>query len=358
MYIKSLTLKNYRNYMEQTVTFSDGLNVIYGSNASGKTNLVEAIYYSSIGKSPRTTKDKELILWGEKFAYIKINLSKKYREHIIEIYLDESNKKRIMVDKIPITKMCDLMGIINVVFFSPDEMNIIKESPQDRRRFMDISLSQQKKSYYVNLTTYNKIIAQRNKLIKTTFEKETLINTLPIWDMQMARVGTKIIKERYEFIEKLNKISKIKHSGLTNGGEQLNIEYECKLKITDTLEDDYLKILKQNYEKDIFLGYTTEGCHRDDLKITINEIDVRKYGSQGQKRTTALSMKMAEVEMFIAETGEKPILILDDVLSELDSSRQGQLIKESYGIQTLLTCTGYDGKCEKKIEIVKGKAKL
>ena len=353
--IIGISLKNYRNYKSEVIKFTDGLNVISGTNASGKTNLVEAIYYTGLGKSPRTSKDKELIKWENDSAYIMIKLKKKYITHIIEIMIDNNGKKRILIDKIPVRKINELIGILNVVYFSPDELDIIKESPIERRKFLDISLSQQKKIYFNNLVRYNKIIAQRNKLIKNNRDIKIIKENLPIWDSQLSRIGASIIKDRYEYVEKLSKITMVEHSMMTQGKENLIITYESKIKygsLTE-MENNFNKLLTDSYDKDINLGYTSVGSHRDDLSIKINDIDVRKFGSQGQKRTTALSLKLAEVKMF-TELGEKPVLILDDVLSELDEYRQKALLSVVSEVQTFLTCTQYEGEYNNKIIIEKG----
>lgn len=357
MKIESLTLQNFRNYENESITFSDGLNIIIGNNASGKTNMVESIYYAGLGKSPRTAQDKELIKWNTTFAYFKVILSKKYRKHTIEIHIDAFGKKRIAIDKIPVRKISDLIGTLNVVYFSPDELDIIKESPILRRRFLDISLSQQKKSYFNALLRYNKILAQRNKLLKIERNEQVIKDTLPIWDIQLAEVGTEIIIARYEFCEKLKEITKQIHSELTCSEENLFLEYESKIKYSSVQEmkEQYIKLLQEGWDKDINLKYTTTGCHRDDICIKIDGVEVRKYGSQGQKRTTALSLKLAEVKLFEMEVGEKPVLILDDVLSELDEKRQNKLIDYIKNTQTLLTCAQYDGGFDKLIRVKDGK---
>ena len=356
MIIKKVQLTNFRNYQRQDITFSDGLNIIAGNNASGKTNLVESIYYVGLGKSPRTFQDKELIKWNNENAYIKVEVSKKYRSHFIEINIDKQGKKRIAIDKIPVKKINELIGMVNVVYFSPDEMDIVKESPVLRRNFLNISLSQQKKSYYNTLVRYNKVLAQRNKLLKDCYDIKTIKETLPIWDSQLAELGSLIINERYEFCKKMQIVIEKIHKELTCGEENLIIEYESKIAQDDlkVMKENFIKLLENSYDKDIHLKYTSVGCHRDDINIKINDIEVRKFGSQGQKRTTALSLKLSEVKMFELETGEKPILILDDVLSELDNSRQSKLLEHIRGVQTLLTCTSYSGECEKTIIVKDG----
>lgn len=357
MKVENLTLQNFRNYENESIAFSDGLNIIIGNNASGKTNMVESVYYAGLGKSPRTQQDKELIKWNSTFAYFKLQVKKKYRSHIIEIHIDSLGKKRIAIDKIPVRKISDLIGVLNVVYFSPDELDIIKESPVERRKFLDISLSQQKKSYFNALVRYNKVLAQRNKLLKMERDEKVILDTLPIWDMQLAQIGTEIIRQRYEFCEKLREITKQIHFEITDGKEDLFLEYESKIKcdLPEKMQEEYLKKLEEAREKDLNLRYTTVGCHRDDILIKINDVEVRKYGSQGQKRTTALSLKLAEVKLFEQEIGEKPVLILDDVLSELDDNRQNKLIEYIKNTQTLLTCAQYDGGFDKMIKVKEGK---
>lgn len=360
MKAESLKLTNYRNYTTCEVNFTDGLNIICGRNAAGKTNLIESVYYCGLGKSPRTPRDKEIICWGADFAMIRLTMSDRFRKHIIEIYIDAQGKKRAAIDKIPIKRISDLLGVMKIVFFSPDELDIIKLSPVERRRFMDISLSQQKKVYYANLVTYNKIIAHRNKLLKTTRDEKVIKDNLPIWDVQLARVGADITYDRYEYIDKLKLFAAQWQNKLTDGKEKLEIEYESKTPFTQKAEmrERLIKDLSESYDKDIKLQYTTCGSHRDDIKITLNGVDVRKYGSQGQKRSAALAMKLAEVDYFKQETGESPVLILDDVLSELDEQRQKALIEGTKGIQTLLTCTEYQGSKNNMVIVDNGKVLL
>lgn len=358
MYIKDIRLINYRNYTDQSFCFSEGLNVIYGDNASGKTNLVEAVLLSSIGKSLRTSRDKDLINWDFTSCSISITLSKKYRDYKIDISIDSSGKKSFFLDRVPITKIADLMGIINVVFFSPDELAIIKESPVERRRFMDIAISQQKKSYFTDLIDYNRILDQRNKALKTYHNHSSLRDILPIWDIQLAKIGTRIINNRYIFIDKLKERAAVIHSSITNAAESLTLSYESKLSRSSCLimEDDFLSQLTANIDKDIKLSYTQIGPHRDDISIISNNIDVRKFGSQGQQRTAALSLILSEISVIEAERGEKPILILDDVLSELDSSRCDVLLSFSHSLQTLLTSTSAVATADKLIHISHGKS--
>lgn len=360
MHIKSLSITNFRNYNEEKISFYKGLNVLSGVNASGKTNLLEAIYLSGIGKSPRTAQDKELIMWGKDYLYVSLEVEKKYHTHKIEIHIDNHLNKRIAIDGMPILRVGELMGVLNVIYFSPDELKMIKESPKERRRFMDISLSQQKKTYFYNLQRYTRILDQRNKLLKTTRTYEALSDMLPVWDIQLSDVGADIILSRIDFLDKLNIHAREQHNLLTDYKENLALQYESDVtgESKEIIKEQLLNILEKTRDKDYNLKYTTSGPHRDDIKITINDVDVRKYGSQGQQRSAALSLKMAEISHFYKETSEKPILLLDDVLSELDINRQMQLINSTKGIQTILTCTEYNISAElvpNIFNIVKGK---
>lgn len=336
--------------------FVDGLNVICGKNASGKTNLVESVYYCALGRSPRTNRDKELIKWESDEAYIKLTLAKRYREYMLEIYFNNKGEKKIFLDKLPITKLSDLIGIVNISYFSPDELAIIKESPVERRRFMDIAISQQKRSYFTDLLNYNRIVDQRNKLLKTYKSQSSIKEAIGVWDVQLARIGSRIINNRYIFVENLKKVAAAQHAELTGGSEQLSIAYESKIEknTQQAMETAFFEQLQQNIDKDIQLQYTTIGAHRDDIDIKVNGIDLRKFGSQGQKRTAALALKLGELTITQEETGEKPILILDDVLSELDLSRQNSLLTMASKTQTLLTCTEYDNNAPRYIEIKDG----
>ena len=335
MQIKKLYLKNFRNYSEETVEFSDGLNVLYGANAAGKTNMLEAVYLTIIAKTPRTTKEKELVLEGEKYAVVKVLVENNFRSHKVEIIIDDKGKKRILVDSLPINRAGELIGVVAVVFFSPDEMKLVKESPDYRRRFLDISLSQQQKEYFNALVKYNKILKQRNNLLKSEYDDMDAM--LDVYDVQLSDVGLVILDKRREFVNTLKTYALKTHKFLSDNGETLEVEYE-----TELTKDNFLKLLKKNREKDKKLSFTTVGPHRDDLKLIVNGKDARKFASQGQQRSIALSLKFAELELYKIETGEKAVLLLDDVLSELDVKRRTQLLELSKEYQTILTCTEFD----------------
>ncbi len=343
MLIKSIKLDNFRNYQKLNISLAPGLNVFIGNNAQGKTNLLESIYYCSIGKSTKTSRDKELIRWGENTSKVKIEVQKEFYQSSIEVITRDKEKKSIMINNIPIKRIGELMGELTVIFFSPDEIRLIKDAPQDRRRFMDIDISQLSRNYFYLLCRYDKVLNQRNKLLKFTKDYEALKDAISIWDEQLSDIASKIIFYRIDFINKLSKPARDIHHFITNGKEELKVTYqgvtggnveEIKAKLQKGLID--------NLHKDYDLGYTTLGPHRDDLKVIINDIDIRSFGSQGQQRLATLSLKLAELDLFKQERNETPVLLLDDVLSELDDTRQRNLLKIIGSTQTIITGTKYD----------------
>ena len=342
MKIKSINITNFRNYTNQTVDFDSGLNVIIGKNAQGKTNLLESIFICAIGRSPRTTKDKDLIKWESTYAKISLDIEKKLGKKEIDIYLFNNQNKAIKIDKIGIKRIGQLMGNFNAIYFSPDELKLIKESPEERRKFMDIDLCQFDKNYFYTLSNYNQVLQQRNKLLKTTNEK-VLKDTISIWNDQLATNGAKLIMSRLKLVENLREKVLDIHKFLTADKEEMKISYQGYT--AETENDLKLLLLKkydENIDKDIKLGFTTVGPHRDDIKIESNGIDLRSFGSQGQQRTAALSLKLAELFVFKDNIGEYPVLLLDDVLSELDTDRQLKLLEFVKPIQTILTCTDFE----------------
>lgn len=339
MYIKNLTLQNYRNYDNGVFEFSNGINILTGDNAQGKTNCAEAIFYLCTGYSPRATRDKQVIKYGEDLAVISGVATSSYGDVKIEIKFSDKKNKEIKVNGVPIKKIGELMGNLNSVFFNPEELKLIKESPEDRRRFMDISLSQMSKRYFYALQKYRKIVEQRNDLLKNP-DRETVYETLPLWDSQLVEYAEIIIKERLEFIKLLKPFANEAHNYITGGNESLEISLDSGyLEDEDNIRECLLKALSERVEKDIILGYTGVGPHRDDIKIKISGEDVRIYGSQGQQRTSAISLKLAELEIFKKRFNEYPVLILDDAFSELDSKRRARLIDRVKNIQTIITCT-------------------
>lgn len=350
MIVKKVYLDNFLSYGSAYVEFKDGLNVFVGHNAAGKTNLLESIYYASLGKSARGLKDKELINWDnkEKSARIRLFVEKKYDKHVIDILIDKFGKKRITVDGLPIAKIGELMGNLNIVYFSPEEMRLIKNSPADRRRFMDISLCQSDKLYFYTLVKYNKLLEQRNKLLKDYRDSADLRVMSDIITDKMSEEQAYIIRKRRNFLAALAPVANEKHLYLTGGKEELTLEYESAKLDFENVESSLKKLYKETFEKDKSLGYTTVGAHRDDVKIAVGGIDVRRFGSQGQQRTTVLSLKLAEVALFTAQNGDSPVLLMDDVLSELDGERQRALFEGLKGIQTFVTCTSCDEITAKK----------
>ena len=348
MIIKSLELNNFRNYDNLTLSFNKGTNILYGDNAQGKTNILESIYLSATTKSHKVSKDKEIIKFGCEESHIRTYLEKDGVEYRVDMHLRSNKSKGIAINKQKINKAAELLGLLNIVLFSPEDLNIIKNGPAERRRFIDIELCQLDSFYLYNLNHYNKIVNQRNKLLKDLYLKPDLKETLTIWDSQLVSFGSKIIERRQIFINQLNEIINKIHSKLSGGKESLIIKYEPDVSI-----EDFDNKLFHNKERDIRLKQTSVGPHRDDFSFIINDIDIRKYGSQGQQRTTALSLKLSEIELVKKITKDTPVLLLDDVLSELDSKRQNYLLNSIGDIQTIITCTGLDEFINNRFEINK-----
>ncbi len=348
MIIKSLELQNFRNYEELKIEFSSGTNILYGLNAQGKTNILEAIYISATTKSHKNSKDREIIKFNNEEAHIRTVIYKNEVEEKIDMHLRKSKTKGIAINNQKIKKAAELLGLLNVVLFSPEDLGIIKNGPSERRRFIDMELCQLDNFYLYNLNNYNKIVNQRNKLIKDLYLNTDLQDTLSIWDSQLISFGSKIIERRRSFILQINEIINEIHLKLTGNVENLIIKYE-----PDVLENEYEEKLKLSKYKDIKLKQTTVGPHRDDFSFIINDNDVRKYGSQGQQRTAALSLKLAEIELVKKTIKDTPVLLLDDVLSELDSNRQNYLLNNIKDIQTIITCTGLDEFINNRFEINK-----
>lgn len=349
MVIKSLELKNYRNYEYLSIEPSPGTNIFYGDNAQGKTNIIESIYVCATTKSHRTNKDKELIKFNEEDAHISIKIEKNQVLHKIDMHLKKNKVKGIAVDGIIIKKYSQLFGIINVVLFSPEDLSMIKNGPSERRRFIDVELCQLNKIYMYNLSNYNKVVIQRNNLLKQIGFNPSLEETLDIWDQQLIKYGTGMIEERKVFVKKIGDIVSDIHYKLSGGRERLVVKYE-----PNVLPEDFEKNLKIKKDTDIRLKTTSVGPHRDDIRFEIDQIDIRKFGSQGQQRTAALSLKLAEIQMVKETINDQPILLLDDVLSELDQKRQNYLLDSIENIQTMVTCTGLDDFVNHRFSIDRG----
>lgn len=337
MYIESIELKNYRNYESLEMNFDHGTNILYGNNAQGKTNILEAVYLCGTTKSHRGSKDREIIKFEKDESHIRMIVKKKQFSYKIDMHIKKNKPKGVAINGVPIKKARELFGIVNIVFFSPEDLNIIKNGPGERRRFIDIELCQLNQIYLTDLSNYNHIVNQRNKLLKDIAFQPNLRDTLDIWDMQMVQFGCKIISCRKQFVERLNKIIRDIHKNLTGDIENLELIYEPSIS-EETFEEE----LRKNREKDLKFKLTAIGPHRDDLCVKINGIDIRKFGSQGQQRTAALSLKLSEIYLVKEMIKDTPILLLDDVLSELDSNRQNYLLNSIHDIQTMITCTGLD----------------
>jgi len=348
MIIKSIELTNYRNYDHLKLFFDKGVNILYGDNAQGKTNVLEAIFLSATTKSHKGSKDKEIIEFHEEESHIRTFIYKNDLEYRVDMHLRKNKSKGIAINGQRIKKAAELVGLLNVVFFSPEDLSIIKDGPSERRRFIDMELCQLDKSYLYYLGQYNKVLNNRNKLLKDIIFDSSLKETLDIWDEQLIHYGVQIIKRRAEFIKELNDIIFDIHKKLSGNREILVLAYE-----PDVIADEFELKLKSSRERDLKLSQTTYGPHKDDCIFMVNDCDIRKFGSQGQQRTAALSLKLAEIEFVKKITKDKPVLLLDDVLSELDSNRQNQLLNSIGDIQTIITCTGLDDFINNRFEINK-----
>ena len=348
MFIESLALSNFRNYENADIEFSSGINILYGDNAQGKTNILEAVYMLATTKSHRGSRDKEIISFDEEEAHIRASVRKNDISHRIDMHLRRSKSKGIAINMIPIKKSAELFGLVNIVFFSPEDLTIIKESPAERRRFMDMELCQISRLYYSDLSSYNRILNQRNNQLKAVAYDKSQSDMIDIWDIQLVKYGIEVIKKRNNFIEELNSIIKDIHKGLTGGREELAIIYDKNVD-----EEEFARELVLKRDTDMRLQTTNTGPHRDDMIFMINGMDVKKYGSQGQQRTVALSLKLAEIKLVKKVINDNPILLLDDVMSELDSKRRDALLSSISDIQTIITCTGYDDFIKERISIDK-----
>lgn len=337
MMIQSIELKNFRNYRDLKLLFNENTNIFYGDNAQGKTNILEAIYLSGTTKSHKGSKDRDMIYFGEEEAHLRTFVKKGEIDYRIDIHLKKYKTKGIAINGVPIRKASELFGIANFVFFSPEDLGIIKQGPSERRRFLDLELCQLDKVYLHNLINYNRTVIQRNKLLKDLVFQKDLEETLDIWDLQLAEYGKRIIESRETFIEQLNEIISPIHEKLSGGKERLKLFYEKNVS-----KEDLFETIRKNREKDLKLKTSSTGPHRDDLLFSIDSIDIRKFGSQGQQRTAALSLKLSEIELVKQIIHDTPVLLLDDVLSELDHNRQNYLLNSIHNIQTMITCTGLD----------------
>ena len=346
MIIKSIELSDYRNYDHLSMEFSPKTNILFGDNAQGKTNVLEAIYLSATTKSHKGSKDRDIINFNKEESHVRTVIEKDHLDTRIDMHLRKNKSKGLAIDGQRVKKAADLIGLCNVVFFSPEDLGIIKNGPSERRRFVDMELCQLDSFYFYNLSNYNKIVDQRNSLLKDVTFQPQLRETLNIWDMQLVSYGSKIIERRRLFVEQLNEIIEGIHLSLSGGREHIKIKYEPDVEI-----EDFEKNLQANQERDVRAKMTSVGPHRDDFSFLIGDVDVRRFGSQGQQRTAALSLKLSEIELVKRITKDTPILLLDDVLSELDSNRQNFLLGSIGNIQTIITCTGLEEFVNNRFEI-------
>ena len=349
MYLEDIELQNYRNYEQTTLTFSSSINVLIGENAQGKTNLIESIYFLAMSRSHRTSRDRELIRWDSDFAKVKGLLKKKSHSVPLEIILSKRGKQA-KLNHLEQKKLSNYIGQLNVILFAPEDLSLVKGSPSVRRKFIDMELGQMNKIYLYHLTQFQQVLKQRNQFLKQArFKKDYDKIYLDVLTEQLAAEAAEVLHSRFKFVNQLSNLSDAVQKDISNEKESLSIRYKTSSsademmtveEIFNHLIEDYEKSLSQEVDQ----GTTTVGPHRDDLIFYVNERNVQTYGSQGQQRTTALSLKLAEIELMREMTGEYPILLLDDVLSELDDSRQTHLLKSIQNkVQTFITTTSLDG---------------
>lgn len=345
MFIKKIKLCNFRNYEDKEIEFSPETNIFYGENANGKTNILEAIYICSTGKSFRTRKDSEMILFHKEYGSVETTFMKEGREKKINFLIRNNNKKQIKTNGIKILKTSELLGNMNVVLFSPEDIMFIKGEPNIRRKFFDILISQIKPAYIFLLKEYYNILEQRNELLKTRRKINDI--EIDVWDEKLASLNRKIKKTRDFYVEKISPYFSNYSKEISEEKEENILIYKTQIK--DEEEEEILKKIKERRKQDFEKGFTSIGIHRDDYKIKINEMEIESFGSQGQIRTAILSLKLAQKEIIEEETGEKPILLLDDVMSELDRKRREYIAKEIKENQVIITCTDIeDIKIEKE----------
>lgn len=360
MRVKSLKLSNFRNYDEASLDFYDGINLISGQNGQGKTNLVEAVMLGALSKSPRTSHDEDMKKEGTELSIAEVVVERSFGDVCIKCVLDEQ-KKRFFINSNEIKKTSELFGNLVAVYFSPNDLKIVSESPAERRDFMDSDISELSGTYYSLLQRYNKVLFQRNRLLKTVHDKTLLIDQIGVWDEQLTSIAAMIIRTRKNFIAKLSVPANETMKYITKDADELSAVYVgAKGETSAEIKDELLKSLKFNLDKDMELGYTTIGPHRDDIRFEINHKDAKVFASQGQQRSIVLSLKIAELKVFENELGEKPVLILDDVFSELDSSRQKKMLDNFEGCQVMMTGTTFKFKPNetyKQITVKQGKIK-
>lgn len=341
MHIKEIELKNFRNYKEERISFSENINIFLGRNAQGKTNLLEGIYLNAFGKSFKNVRDKDLIRFGEEYCRVRTVFESDDGENTIEILIHKDGKKGIKADGIELKKTSELLERMFIIIFSPEDLKIVKEEPEKRRRFIDRELCQISSGYLSDINNYKRVLKQRNMYLK---EEDMNMSLLDVWDEQLAFFGSRVTEKRRKFIEKASVISKEIHSSITGETEKLDLKYEPNIYFEKNIEEKFYEVLKLCRYEDVRNRTTGRGPHRDDLKISANGVDLRKFGSQGQQRTAALSLKLSEIKIVEEEKEERPVLLLDDVLSELDNERQIYLMNSLGKNQMFITTTDIVGK--------------
>ncbi|MCL2204566.1 MAG: DNA replication/repair protein RecF [Defluviitaleaceae bacterium] len=337
MHIRHLTAENFRNLQISLAELSPGINILYGDNAQGKTNFLEAVYFCALGRPLRADHCRELIPIGGQTAQARAVFS----HFTIHAHVEQNRSKcvkSISLDRVPIKNTRELFGRVPIVSFSPEDLRLIKAGPAERRRFMDIEICQLSPVYYQELREYHRALRQRNHLLKTLQKEKNQLDSLCVWDAQLVQHGLKVMRTREKFVDRISSIARAIHGEITQGKEKLTLEY--KPGVSDP--ESFATALDKHRQRDITLGSTSVGAHRDDVLFTLQGISARSFGSQGQQRTAALSVKLAEIELMGSRTGTSPILLLDDVFSELDAGRQAFLLSQVQDVQTLLTCTGLE----------------
>lgn len=356
MYIDRIELKDFRNYDSIEMNFSSKINVFIGENAQGKTNLMESLYVLSMAKSHRTSNDKELIRWEADYGKIKGDIQKKYGQLPLELILSKKGKKA-KVNHLEQTRLSDYIGQLNVVMFAPEDLYLVKGSPQVRRRFLDMEIGQISPIYLHDLLQFQKIMKQRNHILKQHQGKPMLNDVMfDVYTEQYIDAAVKVIQKRFHFMQLLQQWAEPIHFGISRGLEKLRITYNSSTGIqpewsSNEMKNHLEKKIAANQNRELYRGVSLIGPHRDDLQFFVNDYDVQTYGSQGQQRTTALSLKLAEIELIKQEVGESPVLLLDDVLSELDDYRQSHLLNTIQGdVQTFVTTTSVEGIAHETIQ--------
>lgn len=337
MYIKKIFLNNFRNIENLHLNPTKNINLFYGSNGEGKTSLLESIYFCSMGHSMKTKQYDQLISFHKEESHIQVHFDSNYHHNRIDVQLKRNENRKIALNGTSFCKISNLFGQLPIILFSPDDLKIVKNSPRDRRKFLDLELCKLNGLYYQQLQEYHKILKQRNQLLKQIQKNKHLEDTLFVWDKQLTILGISIIIARETFLEELNRISRLKIKMLTDGKESLKIIYKKNCS-QENLEERFIK----NRNKDIFFGTTQYGPHKDDIEFSLNGQDAKEYASQGQQRSLVLAIKLAQIDLMMKQTQETPIVLLDDVFSELDEKRQKLLLDHIQEVQSFITCTGIE----------------